>query len=196
MGNILLSAVLAGLFFLSFVFLLFSGLRMRRKKFIYISLLLLLFTIGAGIWTGYLFASKAYTRIKNVKHQSPITERTGTEIYQALFGAPELNCVHILNKKDQMIPRLDCCIWLEFTTCPAELRRIIAQQPYKQSQISTADTLAYIPDYSPRPEWFNPALFGDSIIKLQVYNPGNPNRDRLLLFSKDSAHVFYCDMAD
>jgi hypothetical protein len=192
MGNIILGSVLPSVFFISFVYLLFSGLR-KRRKVIYISLLLLLFTIGAGIWTGYLFATKAYTRIKNVK--LPIRERSGNEIYNALFGSPEQTCVNVRNKKDQFIPRLDCCIWLEFTTCSAELRRIIAQQPYNQSLISTADTLA-IPDYSPRPEWFKPALLGDSIISLRNYKSDNPNRDQLLIFSKDSTHVFYCDMAD
>ena len=196
MGNILLSAVLTGILFLTFLFLLFIGLRKRRRKPVYVSLLLLLLSLGAGAWTGYLFASKAYNKIKNVKLDNPFNPRTGSEIYVALFGAPQQNCVQVINKRDQVVPRLDCCIWLEFSTCPYELKRIIAQESYKSSVIAVSDTAAYIPDYSPRPEWFKPAEFGDSIIMLRHYNPDNPNRDQILLFSKDSTHAFYCDMAD
>jgi hypothetical protein len=195
MANILLITSLTGLLFLSFLYLLISGIRKRRNKLIYTSLLVLFCTLGAVAWTGYLFASKAYTRVKNVNLHL-LRERSGREIYQALFGTPEHDCVIVRNKKDQVIPRLDCCIWLEFTTCPDELRRIIAQQQFNQSIISTSDTVAPLPDYNPRPEWFKPKLLGNSINILRHYNSDNPNRDQLLLFSKDSTHVFYCDMAD
>lgn len=196
MGNILLGAVLTGLLFLTFLFLLFTGLGKGRKTTIYTSLFLLLVTLGAGVWTGYLFASKAYNKMKNVELDNPFKARTGNEIYEALFGAPQQNCAQVINKRDQVVPRLDCCIWLEFATCPAELRRIIAQEPYKKSVVAATDTLSYIPNYSPRPEWFKPAVLGDSIVKLRHYNPYNPNCDRILLFSKDSTRAFYCDMAD
>lgn len=196
MSNILLGAVLTGLLFLTFLFLLFTGLKKRRRKSIYVSLLLLLLALGAGAWTGYLFASKTYDKVKNVKLDNPFDARTGSEIYKALFGAPQQNCVQVINKKDQVVPRLDCCIWLEFSTCPAELKRIISEEPYKMSVVAVSDTAAYIPDYSPRPEWFRPTVMGDSIFMLWHYNPDNPNRNQILLFSRDSTHAFYCDMAD
>jgi integrase/recombinase XerD len=33
-------------------------------------------------------------------------------------------------------------------------------------------------------------------VESKHYNPDNPNRDQILLLSKDSTHAFYCDMAD
>jgi len=196
MGSILLGAVITGLLFVAFLYLLLAGLRKNRKKLIYNSFFFLLLTLGTGVYTGYIIASKAYDRVKNVKLNNPFKARTGNEIYTALFGSPEQNCVDVINKMDQTIPRLDCCIWLEFKTCPSELKRIIALQPYKRILFAGGDTTGYIPNYSPRPDWFKPAVLGDSMVVLQNYNPDNPNRDQILLFSKDSTHAFYCDMAD
>jgi hypothetical protein len=196
MGNILLSTVLTGLLFLMFLFLFLTGLRKRRKKPIYISFVILLLTLGTGIWTSYLFATNTYNKVKSVKLDNPFKGRSGSEIYEALFGAPQQNCVQVINKKDQLVPRLDCCIWLEFKSCPTELRRIIAQGEYKKSVMAAKDTTSYIPNYSPRPEWFKPAILGDSIVILQHYNPENPNRDQILFISKDSTRAFYCDMSD
>jgi hypothetical protein len=152
--------------------------------------------LEAGFWTGYIFAGKAYNKVKNVKLDNPFKARTGNEIYTALFGPPEQNCVEVINKMDQTVPRLDSCIWLEFKTCPSEVKRILARSHMKSQVLALADTSRYFPSYSPRPEWFEPAALGDSIILLRHYNPDNPNRDQILLFSKDSTHAFYCDMAD
>lgn len=196
MSNILLGSVITGFLFMTFLYLLLTGLKNRRKKLVYNSLFFLLLTLGTGVWTGYLFASKAYNKIKNAKLDNPFKARTGNEIYTALFGTPEQNCVEVINKMDQTVPRLDCCIWLEFKTCPSELKRIIALQPYKNIAVSSGDTTGYIPNYSPRPDWFKPAVLEDGIVKLQHYNPDNPNRDQILFFSRDSTHAFYCDMAD
>jgi hypothetical protein len=79
---------------------------------------------------------------------------------------------------------------------PAELNRIIAQHPYKATKFHSSDTLNYLPGYSPRPAWWKPQLLGDSVIVLQDYNSDNPNRDKVLIFAKDSSHAYYCDMAD
>jgi hypothetical protein len=196
MVNILLGSVLTGLLFLTFLYLLVAGLRKRRKRSVYVSVVFLCLTLGTGVFTSYLFVSKAYNKVKNVRVENPFKARTGNEIYTALFGVPEQNCVEVINKMDQIVPRLDCCIWLEFKTCPSEVQRIVAQEPYEKSVLGVADTSRYIPSYSPKPEWFNPAALGDSIILLQHYNPDNPNRDQILLLSKESTHAFYCDMAD
>lgn len=188
MSNILLSITLSGLLFLASVFLFFYGIRRKNRRSIYASLLFLVLAFGAGAWTIYIFTSKAFDKVRNITLSNPFKARTGNEIYEALFEAPAQNCVRVINNKDQIVPRLDCCIWLEFTTCPPELRRIIAQHPYKST--------AYAPDYSPKPAWFKPELLGDSAIAVRHFNPDNPNRDQVLLFSKDSTHAFYCDMAD
>ena len=192
MSHILLGAIIAVTLFVAAIYFLITGVIKKRKRSIYISIVFLLLTLGAGIWTGVLFASKAYNKVKDVKLTNPFKARTGLEIYTALFGAPKQNCVEVINKTDQLVPRLDCCIWLEFTTCPAELQRVIALAPYKASTYIAGD----ISGYSPRPKWFNPGILGDSVIMLRNYDPADPNHDQLLFISRDSTHAFYCDMAD
>lgn len=125
-----------------------------------------------------------------------VRPRSGIEIYSAIFGKPGNNCVIVINKMDHIVPRLDCCIWLEFRTCPAELKRIISQDSYKRLRHFSKDTGLYIPDYGARPEWWSPQGLGDSVTVMQKFGIDNPNRDKIFVFSEDSSHVYYCDMAD
>jgi len=176
----------AGLFLIFIVLLLFGIVKKRRKP-VYISLLFLLFAGISGVYTGFLFVRTAYRVVKT--GENPL-KRTGMEIYTALFDKPETNCVRVINNQDQYIPRIDCCIWLEFYTCPTELERIIAKKQLKPTQYNSA------PNYSPRPEWFNLQSLGAEYKTLQKFNPDDPNHDLILYFSKDSTHAFYCDMAE
>src|SRR6478735_842030 len=137
--------------FLLFVVLLFIGIAQKRRKPIYIALIFFLLAIPAGLYTSFLFAQKAYKKIKTVKIENPL-KRTGMEMYTAVLGKPEINCVTVINSQDAYIPRIDCCIWLEFTTCPKELTRIIAKNELKPTN--------GMPDYSPRPNWFVPENLG------------------------------------
>ena len=173
----------AGLFIV-FVFLLFTGIIKKSRKAVYFSLLFLLFAIGTGIYTGFLFARKAYHVIRTGKN--PL-KRSGIEMYTALLGKPETNCVTVINSKDQYVPKLDCCIWLEFNTCAAELKRIIALQPYEKSTPEP-------PGYGPMPEWFKPESLGAGSNAL-YYSPDS-NHGYSLYFSKDSTQAYYCDMLD
>src|SRR4051812_25521581 len=100
MGSILISSILTGLLFLVFLFLLLTGLRKRRKNALFISFVFLFLSLGTGIWTGYNVAGKTYNKVKNVKFNNPFKARSGEEIYSALFGAPEQNCVTVVNKTD------------------------------------------------------------------------------------------------
>lgn len=192
-----------GLFFL-FLVLLFIGIVQKRRKPIYISLIFFLLTIPAGLYTSFLFAQKAYKKIKTTKIQNPFI-RTGMEMYTAVFGKPETNCVTVINSQDAYIPKVDCCIWLEFTTCPKELARIIAERELKfikaitryPGDSSVAVTSEYsFPNYSPKPNWFVPENLGAGYLIFQKYNPDDPNHDLILFFSKDSTHAYYCDMAE
>jgi hypothetical protein len=171
-------------FFIIFGILLIIGIVKKSRQAVYFSLLFVLLAIGSGIYTGYLFARKAYQVIRT--NENPL-KRSGMEIYTGLLDKPETNCVTVLNSKDQYIPKIDCCIWLEFTTCPTELKRIIAKQPYKTSGFS-------LPSYGPAPDWFTPQKLGPGAIALQ-YSPDS-NHEYSLYFSKDSTHAFYCDMLD
>lgn len=190
--------------FLLFIVLLFIGIAKKRRKPIYIALIFFLLAIPAGLYTSFLFAQKAYKKIKNTKIENPL-KRTGMEMYTAVLGKPETNCVTVINSQDAYIPKIDCCIWLEFTTCPKELARIIAEKELKPMQTETSyygdSSVAVVtedsmPDYSPRPKWFVPQNLGVGYKILRKYNPDDPNHDLILFFSKDSTRAYYCDMAD
>jgi hypothetical protein len=192
-------------FIIIFAILLLFGIVKKSRKTVYFSLLFLLFAIFSGIYTGVLFARKAYDKLKTVKIENPLRKRTGMEMYTALLGEPTTNCVTVTNSQDQYIPKIDCCIWLEFTTCPNELARIIAEKKLKPIEPETryygdssnaVITDSNIPDYSPRPKWFTPQNLGKDYKTLRKYNIDDPNHDVILYFSKDSTHAFYCDMAE
>ena len=192
----------AGLLLL-FIILLLIGIVKKSRKPVYIAIFFFLLAVPSGIYTGFLFAQKAYKKIKTTKIENPL-KRSGMEMYTALLGKPETNCVTVINSQDAYIPRIDCCIWLEFTTCAKELARIIAQKELKplkpetryQGDSSAVITENSIPDYSPRPQWFVPENLGTGYKILRKNNPDDPNHDLILYFSKDSTRAYYCDMAE
>lgn len=163
-----------------------------------ISLLFLCLAIGSFFFLGVYAASKASSKLTQTVDavKQKFEPRKGNEIYESLFGKPIDTCTKIINQKDQVFPRLDCCIWLEFKTCSKELNRLIKQQHFKTKKYSSTDTTSYIPDYSPKPLWWAPQVLGDTVIVSRDFSFDNPNRDRILIFAKDSSHAFYCDMAD
>lgn len=192
-----------GLLFL-FIVLLFVGIAKKRRKPIYISLIFFLLAIPAGLYTSFLFAQKAYEKLKTAKIENPL-KRSGMEIYTAVLDEPIANCVTVINSQDAYIPKVDCCIWLEFTTCPKELARIIAKKELKpieyESRYSADSSVSVviansIPEYSPKPKWFVPENLGTGYITRRKYNPDDPNHDLILYFSKDSTRAYYCDMAE
>jgi len=190
--------------FLLFIVLLFIGISQKKRKPIYIGLIFFLLAIPTGLYTSFLFAQKAYKKIKSGKIEN-LLKRTGMEIYTAVLDEPIPHCVTVINSQDAYIPKIDCCIWLEFTTCPKELARIIAKKelkPMESEKSFNADSSIAeisgnsIPDYSPKPQWFAPENLGAGYITLRKYNPDDPNHDLILYFSKDSTRAYYCDMAE
>lgn len=191
-------------FLFLFIVLLFVGIVKKRRKPIYISLIFFLLAIPAGLYTSFLFAQKAYKKIQTIKIENPLT-RSGMEMYTAVLGKPETNCVTVINSQDAYIPKVDCCIWLEFTTCSKELARIIASKELKLIHAETrypGDSSVAVnnensfPNYSPKPNWFVPENLGAGYLTFQKYNPDDPNHDLILFFSKDSTRGYYCDMAE
>jgi hypothetical protein len=191
MKQIIIWTLVSGLLFISFLALLIIGLVRKKRTNLLFSIAFLLLTFIGGFYVLYLVATKSANRISAMGKP-----RTGIEIYTALFDRPAYGCVEVMNKMDQTVPRLDCCIWLEFKTCPIELNRIINRESLVPPIYQYSDTSAFIPNYSPRPVWWNPHLLGDSVVVLQKYDPDDPNHDQILIFSRDSTHAFYCDMAD
>jgi len=193
--------LLALALFLAFLILLITGIVKQKRKLIYLSLIALGLSIAGGLCIGALIAKKTYRVIKTA--ENPFKKRTGIEIYSALFDEPKTNCVRVNNKQDAYIPRIDCCVWLEFSTCPEELERIITTKKLmplrSQAQLigdSVVMVLDNIPEYSSKPDWFNLKKLGEGYLTLRKNEPDNPNWDRILYFSKDSTYAFYCDMFD
>jgi hypothetical protein len=108
------------------------------------------------------------------------------EAYENMFGKSTTGCVHVSNSMLPVVPRIDCCTYLEFRTCPEELKRIIAQSRYEPA---TDKTTPGTP-----PAWWQPAALGSNAISLSC----SPDEDsyQLLLFSADSTHAFYCYSTD
>jgi hypothetical protein len=125
-----------------------------------------------------------------IKNSSP---KTPEEIYSILFNQPLENCVSIKNTKDQLLPVLDCCIWMEIQLCPAELNRIIQQKKYELTVYTSKDSLNLSNSFPDRPSWWNPALLQDTICKLRYST--DPKKVQTLFFGSDSSQVFLCDMA-
>lgn len=191
----LICFLIAGVLFITAIAFFIAGIVKKRRGYIYTALISLLLAGGAGLYGGILVANSVYVAVK--EGRNPL-KRSGLEMYTALFDKPVDTCLHVLNAKDQYIPKIDCCMWLEFTSCPAELNRIIAQQKYKVAHVADLDAPNdYVPsNLSPRPTWFNPKTLGDSMHILRKFNYDDPNHDLILYFSADSTHAFYIDMAE
>src|SRR5687768_10299553 len=101
-------------------------LRSRQKTYLWIFVFGGMFSLFTGIYLAYWVFKKTYQKAQSV---TVFKQRTGIEMYKALLGAPVCE-LQVLNQKDQMLPRIDCCIWLEFSTCSAEIKRVISLQPY------------------------------------------------------------------
>lgn len=103
------------------------------------------------------------------------------------------NCMTVLNFKDQVIPKVDCCIWMELQLCPAELTRIIKLKKYRTWVHSQSDSSNFLSLFSDKPAWWTPQVLTDSIYELSIQFD-NDNQ-QTLFFGKDSSHVYLCDQA-
>lgn len=195
-------------FLFLFIVLLFVGISQKKRKPIYIGLIFFLLAIPAGLYTSFLFARQAYKAISSgkVKISNPL-KRSGMDIYIALLNKPTENCVTVINSQDHFIPRVDCCIWLEFKTCPNEIERIIATKKLTptfithttHSRDSTLEAIVEIdksPEYIPKPEWFKPGSLGEGYQIMRKHSQNDPNHHLILYFSKDSTRAYYCDLAE
>ena len=191
MKTLLIWTFFTGASFLVFIILIIRGIINKKKNNLVPAIGFLILTICSGSWVLYNLISKSYNKISGA-----FRKRTGLEMYSALFGNPVNKCLAVLNQQDQYIPRIDCCIWLEFRTCPTELNRIIQQKEYVSRVFAAMDTTSYMPGFSPIPEWWKPQRLGDSVIVIQDIDLNDPNHAKILIIPKDSTHAFYCDMAE
>ena len=119
--------------------------------------------------------------------------KSDMEVYTLLFKKPIDSCMTFIHFKDQVLPKIDCCIWMERTICPKELQRIIQLKKYKETKLSVSDSIFFLPSFSEMPNWWVPQRLGDSLTKCNI--TFNENNEQSILFGKDGTHVFICDKA-
>jgi hypothetical protein len=121
------------------------------------------------------------------------TPKESDEIYSVLFGKPNDSCVVIVNIKDQLIPKIDCCIWMELKLCSSEVDRILISRKYENSTYHLRDTTMLLKSFVGRPDWWDLELAGDSIVKSFIRFKNN--NQQTLFFGKDRSRVYVCDQA-
>lgn len=114
------------------------------------------------------------------------------EVYAVLFNNSMDSCVTPINFKDQVIPKIDCCIWMELKVCPKELNRMIGLKNYTKSSVYPNSNI-FLNSFVDRPSWWRPQILGDTLTKYYIkFNQGN---EQTLIFGDDSTHLFICDKA-
>ncbi|MFT3704067.1 MAG: hypothetical protein QM802_16995 [Agriterribacter sp.] len=190
MKDAILWIIVTALLALLFVILLFIAIIRKNKRLAVWSVLPVFLCVITATIAGYKILKRSYYAVRDAKLENPMKPRTAEEIYTALFNKAGSDCVKVLNKKDQYVPGLDCCIWLEFTTCPQELERVLAQRKYELTRTNKA--LLHISGDNEKPGWWKPEQMGDTVLFFRYDNPGRQLIQ--LISSTDSTKVFYCDM--
>jgi hypothetical protein len=125
-----------------------------------------------------------------IENSSP---KKAEEVYTLLFKKPNNDCLRVINYKDQVIPKIDCCIWMEVNLCPTELRRIINSKNYSIFKFKKVDSVNFLASFSDRPIWWTPQDLGSELFKLNFRF--DKDNEQSLFFGKDSSHVYLCDQA-
>ena len=175
------------LFIASIVFFLIA-ISKKKMPLFYLALTLSFLGLGTGLYSGYVFIQKSYFRISD-----SLKQRTGDEIYAALFDGKPDKCTVVLEKQDQILPVIDVAIYLHFKTCEAELNRILKQQRYEMRVLvnKEKDTSSSTLD----PIWFTPSKMGDSIY-VYTYKKDDFGNYQTLFVSKMKDEVYCVDVSN
>lgn len=185
----LLLIAISTVFFLFILLVSVKPLLFTRNKIIVILSCLSLVGLTVFLFSGTRDFSHDIGRI--IKNSGPKSPET---IYSILFGMPADNCVTTINLKDQVLPILDCCIWIELNLCPNELERILETKKFEVSSYSAADSVNFASSFSEKPAWWNPQNLGDSVLKFTFKR--DQNHVQTIFSGTDSTHVFICDLAN
>ena len=182
---LLLSLVL--LFVVFLLFAVIKRIKLTKPK----NLLFLAFCLIAILT---LYFNTGIHKIKSdisrfVQNTSP---KKAEEVYTLLFKIPKDSCLMVLNFKDQVIPKIDCCIWMEVKICPAELLRILSGKKYTKT-IFKSDSSNFLNPFGDRPSWWTPQVLGNNITKANI--KFDQENEQTLFFGEDSSHVYLCDQA-
>ena len=188
MADTLLLAILILLFAVLLIYILLKRDKLSSKKML--TYLFIGFTAIVALFL-YTGLGKIKSDISRIIHNS--SPKSSYEVYSLLFKNPIDSCVAVIYFKDQEIPKIDCCIWMQVKLCPAELKRIISLKKYKPAVYSKTDSLKFLHEFTDRPAWWAPQVIGDSLTMLQIKFDAD-NR-QTLFFGKDSSQVFLCDQA-
>lgn len=178
--------------FLAFLLILVISIYKKKKSLALISLIPLALSIVTGSISLYFILKTTYTKVSG-QVEKAMEPRTGETIYSSLFGNSTSNCSNVINSKDAILPVVDCCVWIEFTTCPEEAARIIAQHDYQISKMNKEGIRFAEPGIAEKPNWFAPVSLGDSALVYKINLP-EEKRESLLFLSTDSSRAFFCDM--
>ena len=170
------------------VFIVVNPRRFSTQKNVLIIMVFSLAIVSLFFFTGFKKLNSDISRI--IRNSSP---KTPDEVYSLLFKKPIDSCMTVINFKDQVIPKLDCCIWMEVKLCPTELTRLMKLKNYQSSVYSKSDSLNLLRPFSDKPSWWTPQVLGDSITKLNIRF--NSDNQQTLFFGRDSSHVYLCDQA-
>jgi hypothetical protein len=189
MKEIIISAVITGLAFIIFCATLIFGTIKKNNKLKVISLFAFIAFIFLAGWTVFKVGTKSYNKVADT-----LKPRTGDEIYDALFGKRQSDCVQVLNYQDQVVPKIDYAIWLHFKTCPTELKRILSRHEFSAEKLATKNWNGKIP-YGETLDWFNPTTLSDTIIVYEYSSDDNRNIQTIWA-TPDSTKVFCRDIFD
>lgn len=189
MKEIIVLTVITGLSFLSFGLFLLLGILWKNKRLVLTSVFAFVVFLCFAGWTGYKFATKSYNKVAET-----LRPRSGDEIYDALFGKRQTDCVKIMNYQDQVVPKIDYAIWLHFDTCPEELKRILSRHEFSGGKVATNGWDGKIP-LGETLDWFKPTTLGDTILVYE-YSTENSRNIQTIWASVDSTKVFCRDILD
>jgi len=186
-GTILLLSWVAGLI-LFLVFIAIKGTKLSKSAVLIAILCNVIAIVLLFIYTG---PNKMKADIGRIVRNS--RTKDGAEVYALLFKKQTDSCTVILNFKDQVIPKIDCCIWMELKLCPQELSRILQLKKYQQSIFHKAEIPNVLQSFNGRPEWWTPQILSDSITKYNI--KFSQTNEQILFVGEDRTHVFLCDQA-
>ena len=178
MSQFILLYILAGLLIVAFGVLLILGIIQKHKVKIIFSVF---FFIGAGLSAGYathLLMKKVITL--------PGFKSSGTELYAENFGDTSNYCISVINKKEGIFPARNT--WLEFTSCPGEMERIMNRKNYEH-QVIRSDDSGYLNRFPEAPHWWHPSTLGDSVHLLQD-GLLSPTYRQVVIFSLDTTRGY------
>lgn len=185
--TILLLILITGIiFFLLYISI--KGTKLSKKTVLLLITTCLISTLLLFLYTG---TDKIKSDITRVIHNSG--PKDANEVYTILFQKPLPDCVTVINFKDQVIPKIDCCIWMELKICPTELNRIITLKKYEKSKLNKSDSMRFINSLNEKPVWWTPQLLSGSLTKYHI--KFNQDNEQTLIFGDDSTHLYICDQA-